>query len=385
LRFAPAIQLTGLAMWLLAAFLAWHKVVSKPDWQAVVWPNIAASSDTPLYQAQHIPNADKPSSHSATVATLPSGNLIAFWFAGSREGAKDVQIMQSYFDAARQQWSPPKGVLNVVRLGADLGRYIGKLGNPLVLVHPNGRIWLLFVTVSYGGWAGSSLNLMVSEDMGKTWGKPKRLVSSPFINVSTLVRNTAYALRDGSVVVPVYHEFAAQFPELLRLSADGEVVEKVRMHGHGGGIQPSLVQGKGKEMYAFMRSGSHTKAWRVLRLKSENDGQSWQDFAITELPNPNSAQIVAKVDKKLWIWVGNHDSHNRRNLTLAVSHDLEKPWRVVYAFERGESGDAFSYPAITQGHDGTWHLLYTYRRQWIKHVRFNRAWLSKVMQEAGVR
>jgi predicted neuraminidase len=188
-----------------------------------------------------------------------------------------------------------------------------------------------------------------------------------------------YAMQDGSMLLPIYHEFAAQFPELLRVSAQGEVIEKVRMHGHGGGIQPSLVQGEGREVYAFMRSGSHTKDWKVIRLKSEDEGQTWSNFTLTELPNPNSAQVVAKVDKNLWIWVGNHNPDNRQDLTLAISHDLEKPWQVVYQFEHGKQGEAFAYPDLLQGKDGTWHLLYTHKRKNIKHIQFNRAWLDAVI------
>ena len=370
--------------WVLAAFLAWQQVSLKPAWQSIVWSDIQASTNQIIYQTRLIPNGNKPSSHSVSAAVLPSGQLVSFWFAGASEGAKDVQIMQSFFDSEQQQWSIPKGILSVPQLGDDLGRYISKIGNPLVLVDKNQRIWLFFVTVSYGGWAGSSLNVMFSDDLGQTWGKPKRLVTSPFINVSTLVRNTPYMLEDGSVIVPVYHEFVAQFPELLRLSATGEVLEKVRMFGHGGGIQPSLVQGGVGEAYAFMRSGSHTQDWKVIRLKSFDEGQTWQDFTLTELPNPNSAQIVAKVDENLWVWIGNHNPDNRQDLTVAVSHHLEQPWQVVYQFEQGKEGDAFSYPAITQGKDGIWHLFYTYKRKNIKHIQFNQAWLKQVMQKAGV-
>lgn len=371
------------AGWVVALLLTWQTQAHHPVWKPIQWPKIyPASQSQALYHEQLIPNAGQASSHSASLATLPNGDLIAFWFAGSREGGKDVQIFQSYFRQHEQVWTEPQGIMNTKQLGDALGRYIGKLGNPLVFVDKQQKIWLVFVSVSYGGWAGSSLNIMFSEDLGKSWGVPRRLITSPFKNISTLVRNAMFALEDGSVIVPVYHEFAAQFPELLRLSAQGEVIEKVRMAGHGGGIQPSLVQGKHRQVYAFMRSGSHATARKVLRLKSKDEGQHWSDLAQTELPNPNAAQIVFQVDKKLWLWVGNHNPENRQDLTLAVSHDLDKPWRVVYQFEKGKAGEAFSYPAFTQDQQGMWHLLYTYNRKNIKHVRFNRVWLDAVMQRA---
>jgi len=367
-----------LIAWLLACFLSWQYVSNSPEWSPVVWPKIeTALSTTPFYDERLIPNAGQHSTHSVSTTTLPSGDLIAFWFAGSREGGKDVQIFQSYFQQKPQQWTEPQGILNVPQLGKDLGRYISKIGNPLVYVDKKQHMWLFFVTVSYGGWAGSSLNLMSSDDLGKSWGKPKRLITSPFINISTLVRNSMNELEDGSVVLPVYHEFIAQFPELLRVSAEGEVLSKTRMAGANGGIQPSMVQGEDDELYAFMRIGSHATQHQVLRLNSQDDGQHWSGLTQTDLPNPNAAQIVVKAGEKLWLWIGNHNAKDRSDLTLAISHDLKGGWQSVYQFEKGEDGDAFSYPAITQGQDGVWHLMYTYKRKNIKHIRFNQAWLNE--------
>jgi len=371
-------------VWFVAAFWAWQHVQTQKPWSSIVWaPIFEDTVASPVYREQLIPNAAQGSTHSVSTTLLPSGDLIAFWFGGSREGAKDVRIFQSYFKKAQQTWTKPTAVLDVPTLAAATGRYIGKLGNPLVFMDKQQRMWLYVVSVSYGGWAGSSLNVMFSDDLGQSWSVPKKLITSPFINVSTLVRNTMYALDDGSMLLPVYHEFAAQFPELLRVSAEGEVIEKVRMYGHGGGIQPSLVQGKDKEVYAFMRSGSHTKDWKVIRLKSEDEAQNWSGFTLTELPNPNSAQIVAKVDENLWIWVGNHHPQHRQDLTLAVSHDLDKPWQVVYQFEQGKTNEAFSYPAIVQAKDGMWNLFYTANRKNIKHVQFNRTWLNQMIVTAG--
>jgi predicted neuraminidase len=53
----------------------------------------------------------------------------------------------------------------------------------------------------------------------------------------------------------------------------------------------------------------------------------------------------------------------------------------VQRFE-GDPGSApapvpeYSYPWIMQDREGDVHLLYTWGRSRIKHVRFNRAWLE---------
>src|SRR4029077_16213099 len=77
----------------------------------------------------------------------------------------------------------------------------------------------------------------------------------------------------------------------------------------------------------------------------------------------------------------NNAEENREDLSLALSKDFANTWRVVQRFE-GASGPApapvpeYSYPWIVQDRDGDIHVLYTWGRSRIKHVRFNRAWLE---------
>ncbi|MDX8387918.1 MAG: sialidase family protein [Ghiorsea sp.] len=373
-----------LLVWVIAALLTWQHVQQAPAWSPIIWQETTAQKTQalPLFEERLIPNAGQHSTHSVSSTVLPSGDLVSFWFAGSREGGKDVQIYQSYFRKNQQLWTEPLGILNVEALGEDLGRYIGKIGNPLVFVDSRQRMWLFFVSVSYGGWAGSSLNHVFSDDLGKSWSQPKRLITSPFINVSTLVRNTMFELADGSLALPVYHEFLAQFPELLRVSKDGEVISKTRIAGFGGGIQPSLVQGNNHETYAFMRTGSHTNQQHVLRLFSKDDGETWSDVSETNLPNPNSAQVVARIAPNQWLWVGNHNVNDRHDLSLAITNDLSGSWQMIYRLEQDKK-KAFSYPDIVQDEDGFWHVLYTYNRKNIKHVRFNKAWLDNLIVNQG--
>jgi len=46
-------------------------------------------------------------------------------------------------------------------------------------------------------------------------------------------------------------------------------------------------------------------------------------------------------------------------------------------------GFEFSYPYLIQARDGEFHLVYTWNRSFIKHVRFNRAWLDRRLGETG--
>ncbi|MDX8382492.1 MAG: sialidase family protein, partial [Ghiorsea sp.] len=311
---------------MIVAALSLLKANQDTAWSPVLWQPIyqheQANETIPFYDARLIPNAGQHSTHSVSASILPNGDVMAFWFAGSREGHKDVQIFQTTFSHLQQTWAIPKPMLDVAYLDDVLGRYVGKIGNPVVFVDSQQRMWLFFVTVSYGGWAGSNINVMWSEDLGQHWNTPKRLITSPFINVSTLVRNPPVELEDGSLLLPIYHEFVAQFPESLRVSRAGEVMRKTRMFGHNGGIQPVFFQGEDHVLHALMRSGVHSHEARVKSIKSLDDGQTWQDYKVTALANPNAAVVAVKAGKKLWLWVGNDDEESRNNMSLAVSHDL---------------------------------------------------------------
>jgi len=98
-----------------------------------------------------------------------------------------VAIYTSLYSPNEGTWSPERAVITRELAQRQLRRYVRKLGNPVAGRDRAGRLCLFFVSVSVGGWAGSAINLMVSEDEGETWGPPRRLVASPFFNISTLV------------------------------------------------------------------------------------------------------------------------------------------------------------------------------------------------------
>ena len=46
-------------------------------------------------------------------------------------------------------------------------KHIRKMGNPVIAMAPDNRLWLFYVSVSIGGWAGSAINAMYSDDLGE--------------------------------------------------------------------------------------------------------------------------------------------------------------------------------------------------------------------------
>src|SRR5450755_1926052 len=48
--------------------------------------------------------------HAASLIELSDGRIRAFWFAGSREGAEDVEIRSAVFDPAKDSWGPEHSI-----------------------------------------------------------------------------------------------------------------------------------------------------------------------------------------------------------------------------------------------------------------------------------
>ncbi len=311
--------------------------------------------------------------HSGTLTELPDGSLMAAWFSGSREGAADVAIHAARWH--RGSWSTQYVLLTREQAQSELGRPLRKLGNPVLYLDRSQRLWLFFVTVSSGGWSTSSISYKTSNDAGLHWTPARRLVTSPFANISTLVRTRPVAYADGGIALPVYHELMGKFGELLRLDARGRVVNKSRMGSGRSGIQPSLAVIDETNASAFLRRAGNSPH-RVLLSHTKNAGANWSFPQAGELPNPDASVAVQRtVDGRL-LQVYNPLVRGRGSLTLAISSD-GLHWRILKDLERGELDDEFSYPYLIRTANGDYHLIYTWQRLRMVHVHFNQAWLEQ--------
>jgi predicted neuraminidase len=337
-----------------------------------------APSPKPLFRSELLPNGSAPSVHAATAVELADGTLRAFWYGGSREGASDVAIYTATYAAGA--WSPETALVRREEAQRSLQRSLRKLGNPVAGRDPHGRVWLFYVSVSVGGWAGSAINAMVSDDEGRTWSVPRRLISSPFFNISTLVKGPLVQLADGTMALPVYHEMIGKFGELLRLDADGRVIGKTRLSWGASSLQPVVVPRSESDAVAFMRYAGHPPG-RVLVIRSSDAGEHWTAPEKTVLPNPNAAVGGVLLASGPLLLAFNNAEANRESLDLALSDDFGASWRVARSLESESQPQRapvaeYSYPWVMQDRAGDVHVLYTWGRSRIKHAVFNRAWLE---------
>lgn len=376
----------------------------------VATPNVGAGKGKPLFRDELLPIA-APSVHAPALVELSDGRLAAAWFTGSREGARDVRIVLSVRDSL-DGWSAPRPIANREQTTRDTRRNVRKLGNP-VLYHQDGILHLFYVSASMGGWAGSSINYRRSLDEGEHWTPAVKLVTSPFLNISTLVRTPPLPLQDGTFALPVYHELITKHGEWLHLTAQGRVLGKTRMALPRATLQPTVVALDHQRALALLRDSGPGEG-HVQVSTTSDAGQHWQAAPPLTLTNPNSSLAMLRLHDGRLLLAAN-PGEGRHILELWLSHDQGQSWQIMQQVDGPEprfapdasllqaasqtphdklfplpdasdahpsgSGpaqtDETSYPALLQTRDGQIVLAYTWHRERIRVLTFNLAWLTK--------
>jgi predicted neuraminidase len=208
-----------------------------------------------------------------------------------------------------------------------------------------------------------------------TWTRGRRLTLSPFFNLAELGKNAPVALVDGGWVVPIYHELASTFPELLWLrTTNGRLrATKSRISPFWYGYQPALAPIDADSALAVLRDDGATKSVAIAR--TDNAARTWSAPEVAPLPNPNSGLDAIRLRDGRLLIAFNDSTAGRDNLRLAMSGDEGRTWAGV-ATLADEPGADFSYPFLMQARSGDVHLVYTWMRKAIRHVTFSVAWLD---------
>lgn len=357
-----------------------HHHLSSPKSKATSQPVI------PNPQANWLPDTGAASVHAASLIALKDGAIRAFWFAGSREGASDVVINTAVFDPKANAWAAPTVVIDRVTAEQGLSRYIAKLGNPVPARMADGRLQLFFVTVSIGGWAGSSISSLVSDDEGLTWGRPQRLITSPLMNLSTLVKSPAVMFVDGRLGLPAYHEWIGRFGEFLRMQG-AQVIDKRRMSSGRAAIQPLLFINTAQDATAYFRQTRSSGLPKQIPVSQTQDaGQKWHGALDLEIPNPNSAIAGLALNNGAHVLALNNIEAGRHRLVLMMRNSQSGEWHIIQTLENEEAlpdqeRKEFSYPYLITANGNDAHLVYTWDRKRIRHLYFSGSWLDRAYDE----
>ena len=344
---------------------------------------LQTSNGTPYYRNinVHRENLTKQA-HASALVELDNDKLLAVWYGGSREGSKDSAIFMATYSPKQKTWGPEKIIANRHTTGKAVQRYVKKVGNPVIVRDKNNTMHLFYVSVSVGGWSGSAVNYISSTDNGENWSEARRLVSSPFFNLSTLVKGEPLFMKDGTIAIPVYHEMIGKFGELLYFHPDNGVINKIRISSGRASLQPSIVAFDENNAVSLLRYAGKSER-RIQYAHSDDAGNSWTAMTATNLPNPNAAVSARCVDNKTLLMAFNNTERGRYDLSLAISTDRGKHWRTIHKIEykpNSKTEQRFSYPYLIEDSKGVFHISYTWNKKMIRHVSFNREWLKRAMQ-----
>lgn len=355
--------------------------------RAPAWPTaLAAPSAAPrctgqaTYEYSIFRDARPGLAHALSAVTLRDGRLRAVWYEGTRELSTDVRIYTATFDGTR--WSAPRVIVEPDKVGSALGRYVRKLGNAILYRDAKGDLVLLFVTLSVGGWDGTSLKAVRSRDDGESWSAPKNLATSPLFSYGTNLRGASLATVGGLALLPTSHEFIIRYPGIVLLDADGNVVDRRRIGVRPAGIQPFVVPLDEKRLLAYMR------VFRgfTLTSRSTDAGATWTPLARSTVHSHDAPVVVSPIGKELLMVSSRlEESDERENvwsLVFSVSADEGATWREIHAEPFGSyPHDIPKYPWLMAGPDGLFHLLFTFtqdnRASELFHLRFSRDWIAE--------
>lgn len=341
-----------------------------------VWPAPVVPGQTWALEARgSIPMPpDTRAAHASNLVAMPARDaaaLTAFWFAGDRESAPNVQIAASQWDKTRQQWTPVRFVVNRHTLGRALGFGVRRLGNPVAWVDGSGRVQLLVVATGWGGWAASRIVQLrqssASSALQDLAFEPVRVLPLSWLwNLSYLVRNPPLMLADGGVLLPAHFELGTKFAAALRFDAQGNFAGMVRLSAHHDRLQPTLVMQSPTEVLALMRV--QREDGKIARARTRDAGRTWEDLPDLPLENPDAAVAGLGLAPGRMVLAYNPSSRGRTALNLSESRDGQA-WRVVAEMEKGVEPAEYSYPALAWSGGQLW-VSYTADRTHIQWQRF---------------
>lgn len=317
------------------------------------------------------PEAPGQYKHPASITELDNGDLYLAYYGGLGEYDKDTKDYGARLAKGASVWTPPEVIADTPWRSE---------GNPVVWQAPDGLVWLFYV-VNYGDtWSNSRIQVKVSKDGAHTWSDP--ILMS--LEEGLMVRGKPIVLRDGNYLLPIYdetghdREIVGTDTASLFFIIDPKThkwTESNRIKSRQGNLQPAPAQLSDTDLVCFCRRGGGydptTDGWTV-RSESHDGGKTWTPGEDTDIPNPNAAVDLLRLENGHLLLVYNDSMNERTPLTAAVSLDGGKTWPHKRNIAEGPYD--YAYPYVIQARDGKIHLVYTsHERTVINRAIFDEA------------
>jgi len=301
-------------------------------------------------------------SHASTLVETKPNELLAAWFGGKHEGAKDVGIYVATYKG--DKWSTPKALIQPAIIEGDTL----PCWNPVLFKSKSENLYLFYkVGKNPREWFGA---MITSKDKGETWSEPKYLPKG-FLGP---IRNKPIETSPGVILCGSSTESVETNLWRVHLEAYTEATdswEKIAVEDKGFEvIQPTFLVHSNKSIQMLLRS-KHNK---LISSWSDDNGKNWSRTDSINVVNSNSGVDALTLNPKSFLLVNNplpqgKDWFYGRNI-LDVEYSADGvEWEKLFDLENEKEGE-FSYPAIISTTDGKIHVLYTHNRKYIKHVEF---------------
>lgn len=322
--------------------------------------------DTIVHEQINPPTERLPRCHCSSVVELPSGDLLACWYAGEDEARPDAAMVVSRKPKGADAWTPAEIVADTP----------GKPeGNGILFVMPDGVLWLIYGTM-HGRldgppgpgvrWVTCDVRCITSTDEGRTWSDVRMLREE----LGMVVRTKPLVMDNGEVIFGVEND-----DDYSRFWITGDNGRTWQITGPVEGVKnlhPTIIQRRDGTLLAYLRPGDHHC---IARAESYDRGRTWTTAVDTDLPNPHAAVDMVKLRDGRVVLAFNDSPDVRRPLTLALSENEGETWPyrrdLIY-----EEGKEFHYPAIIEDKDGMLHVTYTNNRVWIGHFCLDPGWIK---------
>ena len=371
-----------------------------------------------------------PSCHSASIVETRKGDLICTYFGGTRERNPDVCIWVSRKPKGSDTWTEPQLVADGVEMksltpnpdlkvsqvttsgtkpffGArfmPLPQWTGNFGalaittdgkfsppseglgdggllsppseglgeayreacwNPVLFETPTGELRLYFkIGPNVAGWKGW---LVTSKDGGKTWSPRVQLPDSiygPIKNKPVLVNNRLISpCSDERHGWKCYFELSDDMGRTWRRTAFVEADSGVLA------IQPTIIQLPDGRLEALCR----TRSRHIGVTCSDDNGETWSRLQLIDTPNNNSGLDAVTLQDGTFALICNDwpiepDKQKGARTPLSILRSTDGVnWQHWVTLEDSPISQ-YSYPSMIQSRDGHLHVVYTWRRQRVKHV-----------------
>lgn len=362
---------------------SFYFVVALMGMAGIALPGSAIGADLSIERVFGPEVPTGPYKHPACMTELDNGDLYLVYYGGEGEYATDTSVYGSRKKAGENAWSAPMPIAHDP---------IRSAGNGVIWQAPDGQVWLFYVVRDGATWSSSRIQFKISRDRAATWSDASLLAIEP----GMMVRNRPIVLADGTYLLPAYHETGRDTesvgPDSTSLffrfdprAKNPGWIATGPIRSPRGNIQPAVVELEPGRLVAYCRRGGdyrpETRGY-LVRAESRDGGRTWGDGVDSEFPNPNAAVDFLRLRSGKLMLVFNDCFHGRTPLTVALSSDNDRTYRVKRNLVEGP-GD-FAYPTAIQARDGSIHIVFTSeRRTVVNHATFTEEWLTAVSGSEG--